>query len=108
MEDGVTEGKPRLMVLTDIGGDPDDEQSLVRLLTYANEVEIVGIVPEMWARHKGRHGVLTPESQMNVVFEAIDLYGQVKDNLSLHAEGYPEADALKAKLEEAGAEVELK
>ena len=88
--------KPRLMVLTDIGGDPDDEQSLVRLLTYANEVDIVGIVPEMWAGHKGRHGVLTPESQMDVVYEAIDLYGQVKDNLSLHAEGYPSADALKS------------
>ena len=53
--------KPRLMVLTDIGGDPDDEQSLVRLLMYSNAFEIVGIVPELWAGHKGRHGVLTPE-----------------------------------------------
>jgi hypothetical protein len=92
----VSKNKPRLMVLTDIGGDPDDEQSLVRLLTFANEVDIVGIVPEMWAGHKGRHGVLTPGSQMDVVYEAIDLYGQVKENLSLHAEGYPDAEALKA------------
>jgi hypothetical protein len=29
--------RPRLAVLTDIGGDPDDQQSLVRLLVYANE-----------------------------------------------------------------------
>ncbi len=92
----MSKNKPRLMVLTDIGGDPDDEQSLVRLLTFANEVDIVGIVPEMWAGHKGRHGVLTPGSQMDVVYEAIDLYGQVKENLSLHAEGYPDAEALKA------------
>src|SRR5947209_7739183 len=25
-------GKPRLLVLTDIGGDPDDQQSLIRLM----------------------------------------------------------------------------
>lgn len=87
--------KPRLMVLTDIGGDPDDEQSLVRLLTYANEVDIVGIVPEMWRGHKGRHGVLTPDSQMDVVFEAIDRYGQVLDNLRLHDPAYPDAGALR-------------
>lgn len=32
--------RPRLAVLTDIGGDPDDQQSLVRLLVYSNEFEI--------------------------------------------------------------------
>ena len=34
--------KPRLLVLTDIGGDPDDQQSRIRLMTYANEFEIEG------------------------------------------------------------------
>jgi len=34
--------RPRLAVLTDIGGDPDDRQSLVRLMVYANEFEIEG------------------------------------------------------------------
>jgi len=28
--------KPRLIVLTDIGGDPDDQQSMIRLMHYAN------------------------------------------------------------------------
>jgi len=28
--------RPRLLVLTDIGGDPDDTQSLIRLMVYAN------------------------------------------------------------------------
>ena len=36
--------RPRLLVLTDIGGDPDDQQSLVRLMVYANEFEIEGLV----------------------------------------------------------------
>ena len=36
--------RPRLAVLTDIGGDPDDQQSLVRLLVYANELEIEALI----------------------------------------------------------------
>jgi hypothetical protein len=40
----VPSDKPRLVVLTDIGGDPDDQQSLVRLMVYANEFEIEGLI----------------------------------------------------------------
>ena len=49
---------PRLLVLTDIGDDPDDEQSLVRLLVYANKFDIEGFVTELWWKdtHNGRHG----------------------------------------------------
>jgi hypothetical protein len=31
--------KPRIIVLTDIGGDPDDEESMVCFLLYSNEFE---------------------------------------------------------------------
>jgi hypothetical protein len=34
----------RLIIETDAGGDPDDEQSLVRFLLYANEWDIEGII----------------------------------------------------------------
>jgi hypothetical protein len=43
--------KPRVFVFTDINidsGDPDDRQSLVHLLWYANELELVGVVPDRW------------------------------------------------------------
>ena len=43
--------KPRVFIFTDInlvGGDPDDRQSLIHLLWYANELEIEGIVPDRW------------------------------------------------------------
>lgn len=43
--------KPRVFVFTDINidsGDPDDRQSLIHLLWYANELDIEGIVPERW------------------------------------------------------------
>lgn len=42
---------PRVFVFTDINisrGDPDDRQSLVHLLWYANELDIVSVVPDRW------------------------------------------------------------
>ncbi|MFH0756761.1 MAG: nucleoside hydrolase-like domain-containing protein [Bacteroidota bacterium] len=36
--------KPILLVTTDIGGDPDDQQSLTRLLVYSNEFDIRGLI----------------------------------------------------------------
>jgi hypothetical protein len=44
-------GKPRVFVFTDINidaGDPDDRQSLVHILWYADELDITGIVPDRW------------------------------------------------------------
>src|SRR5690349_1059874 len=38
------DGKPRVFVLTDIGNEPDDQMSLVRLLVYSNEFELEGLV----------------------------------------------------------------
>ncbi len=43
--------KPKVFVFTDInigGGDPDDRQSLIHLLWYADELDILGIVPDRW------------------------------------------------------------
>jgi len=43
--------KPRVLILSDInniGGDPDDKQSMAHLFMYANEVDIVGIIPDLW------------------------------------------------------------
>ena len=36
--------KPRLIVLTDIGNEPDDEESLVRLLVYSDQFDIEGLI----------------------------------------------------------------
>jgi len=36
--------KLRVIIETDAGGDPDDEQSLVRFLLYANEWDVEGII----------------------------------------------------------------
>jgi hypothetical protein len=36
--------KPRLVVLTDIGGDPDNQMFMVRLMTYSNQIYIEGLI----------------------------------------------------------------
>ena len=37
-------GKPRVIILSDIGNEPDDQMSLVRLLLYSNELDIEGLL----------------------------------------------------------------
>lgn len=80
--------KRRLFVLTDIGGDPDDRMSMVRLMTYANQFDIEGLIATRNSR-----GVF-PELIDNVV----TAYGKVRDNLEQHEPGFPAADDLRAKI----------
>ncbi len=82
-----TAEKNRVIILTDIEADPDDTQSLVRLLLYSNEIDIKGIVAttSCWLQSS-----IHPES----IRKVINKYGQVYDNLSQHAEGYPTEETL--------------
>ncbi|WP_077248639.1 nucleoside hydrolase-like domain-containing protein [Kluyvera georgiana] len=79
--------KPRLFVLTDIGDDPDDQMSMVRLMTYANRIDIEGLVATSTGKNKDQ---VEPERIVNIVKG----YGQVRDNLELHEPGFPAARTL--------------
>jgi hypothetical protein len=80
--------KPRLFVLTDIGGDPDDKMSMVRLLTYANHVDIEGLV----ATEVG--GKVNPQ----LIERVVEAYGKVRDNLNRHEAGFPTEGYLRTKI----------
>jgi len=85
--------KPRLLVLTDIGGDPDDQQSLVRLLTYANEFDLEGLI----ASASGTPGELKENVvRTDLILATLAAYGEVRDNLEKHAHGFPTQGALEA------------
>ena len=87
--------RPRLAVLTDIGGDPDDQQSLVRLMVYANEFEIEALI----ASASGTLGELKQAiTRPDLIHEIIGGYRQVLPNLQKHASGWPEADALRQRV----------
>src|SRR5262249_53113694 len=83
--------RPRLVVLTDIGGDPDDQQSMIRLMHYANEFDIEALV----ASAAGTPGELKKDTvRPELIREIVEAYGKVRPNLLLPPPDYPEAKDL--------------
>ncbi|MFC1552854.1 nucleoside hydrolase-like domain-containing protein, partial [Candidatus Latescibacterota bacterium] len=79
VENAYAAEKSRLVVFTDIGGDPDDQMSMVRLMTYANHMDIEALVATSTGRNPN------PEQIERIVAA----YGKVRDNLELHEPGFP-------------------
>ena len=88
--------RPRLAVLTDIGGDPDDQQSMIRLMTYANEFEIEALVATAMTSH--HFNLDNPVTRTELVREIVEAYGKVLPNLQRHAAGWPSAESLHARI----------
>ncbi len=84
-------GHPRAIVISDIGNEPDDQMSLVRFLLYSNEIDIEGLIAatSTWQRTAAH-----PETMHHL----IQAYGQVRPNLLQHAEGWPTAEDLDARV----------
>jgi hypothetical protein len=77
---------PRLLITTDIGGDPDDQQSLVRLMVYSNEFDIEGIITSA----SGTPGELKEAAvRPDLVEEIIRGYQSVYPNLLKHNTEFP-------------------
>jgi Protein of unknown function (DUF1593) len=83
--------KPRLIVLTDIGNEPDDSMSMVRLLTYANELDIEGLVATT-STH------LRTETHREMIERRATAYGEALPNLRVHARGFPDASQLMSRV----------
>jgi hypothetical protein len=86
----------RLIIETDAGGDPDDEQSLVRFLLYANEWDVDGIIANRAAARDGEN--LNPErTGLGIVWRLLEAYGQCHSHLVQHDPRYPAPSELKAR-----------
>ena len=78
----------RVIVSTDIGGtDPDDFQSMVHLLLYADIFDIEGLI--------STSGISGPGRKQDI-FDVIDCYEKDFDNLKKYSDKYPTPDALRA------------
>jgi hypothetical protein len=77
-----------MLVLTDISNEPDDEESLVRLLVYSNEFDIEGLTAttSTWLRTGTREDLIRRD---------LAAYALVRPNLLKHASGYPEPAQLE-------------
>ena len=80
-------GKPRVVVISDIGNEPDDQMSFVRFLLYSNEFDIEAMIATTSTWQK----TATHPETMRQLIEA---YAQVRPNLLLNAKGWPEAAEL--------------
>ncbi|KAF9691195.1 hypothetical protein EKO04_010810 [Ascochyta lentis] len=88
------EHKHRVFVATDMSNEPDDQMSLVRFLTYANELDIQGIAGST-SIHKN------DSVDEATIREVISAYGNVTVNLNAHvppSAPYPTADELLSKV----------
>src|SRR5436190_20539579 len=81
----------RLIIETDAGGDPDDEQSLVRFLVYANEFDIEGIIANRPQTRPGEN-LNSERTGLGVVRRLLKAYGECHSHLVQHDPRYPRLD----------------
>src|SRR5215212_22059 len=86
----------RLIMETDAGGDPDDEQSLVRFLLYANEWDVEGIIANR-ARCRDGENLNRERTGLGVVRAQVKAYGECWTNLVQHDSRYPAPEFLLAR-----------
>jgi hypothetical protein len=86
--------RPRLIIETDAGGDPDDEQSMVRFLVYANEWDVEGIIVN---RREVRDGENLNKIRdgYSLVKAMVDAYGECHARLVEHDPRFPTREFLQ-------------
>ncbi len=88
--------KNRLIVLADMGNEPDEEQQILHLLMYANEIEIEGLVAVTGTALNPSHPELDKRfTHPELLHHLIQGYEKVYENLLIHADGWLEPDYLK-------------
>lgn len=78
----------RIAIETDAGGDPDDEQSLVRFLLYANEWDVQGMIANRAKAREGENKNPVRDG-LGIVRRQLEAYGEVYPKLRAHDERYP-------------------
>lgn len=80
--------RARVVVMTDIANEPDDQMSLVRFLVYANHFDVEGLVAttSTWMKNRVRP---------DVIRTLLDAYDAVQPRLAAHEPGFPAAAALR-------------
>lgn len=82
----LTGERYRVIVSTDIGGtDPDDFQSMVHLLVYADCFDIEGLISSPYGPGRKKH-----------ILDVIDCYEEDYANLKTWSDKYPTPEALRA------------
>jgi hypothetical protein len=81
--------KQRVVVMTDIANEPDDQMSMVRFLVYSNQFDVEGLIAttSTWMKNKVRP---------DVIQTLLGAYEQVLPKLLQHQPGFPSGESLRA------------
>ncbi|MDP3069501.1 MAG: DUF1593 domain-containing protein [Opitutaceae bacterium] len=90
----VPADRPRLIVLADMGHDPDDEQQIMHLLMCSNAIEIEGLIAVTGRYFRPNPTERVKDLRPFLFHHFIDGYKWVYPNLQLHASGWPAPDYL--------------
>jgi len=109
----IGQTKPRTIVTTD--GELDDVDSFIRLLLYANEYKLEGLIISSSQWHykgDGKGTKFTSEMEMTKklygertelrwpgeqwIYDLVDAYGKVYPNLKKHSSAYPSVEHLRS------------
>lgn len=88
--------KPNLIITTDLGQDPDDQQSMVRLLHYANEFNLLGLITNA----DGNYDHEPPELRTDILYELLEAYSTIYPNLRKVDSAFPTVKYLKSLVKE--------
>lgn len=91
LSQGTPEEKHRLIILTDMENEPDDAQTMVKLLMYSNELDIEGLIA---TTSRWLPNLVFPES----IADRVRAVGIVRKNLIKHAPGWPTEEYLLSKV----------
>lgn len=87
--------KSRLIILADMGNEPDEEQQIIHLLICSNEIQLEGLIAVTGAAlHPGRKVPYKQIIHPELFHKLIDGYAKVYPNLQLHADGWHTPDYL--------------
>ena len=91
LSQGTPEEKHRLIILTDMENEPDDAQTMVKLLMYSNKLDIEGLIA---TTSRWLPNLVFPES----IADRVRAFGIVRKNLIKHAPGWPTEEYLLSKV----------
>lgn len=87
--------KTRLIIMADMGNEPDEEQQMIHMLMYSNMFDLEGLIAcSGLYLHSGVNSEFRSKVHPELFTKLINAYAQVVGNLHKHADGWPSPDYL--------------
>ena len=93
--DELESAKSRLIIMADMGNEPDEEQQMVHMLLYANCFDLEGLIACSGKYLHADRADGRTKNHPELFHKLVDSYAQVVGNLEQHATGWPKADYLR-------------